>query len=975
MGTSGTQSTGALTATTTFSLVCTGAGGTSPTATATVTVSAATNPVPTAVLTVAPPSITSGAAATLTWSSTDATACTASGGWTGTLAASGTQSTGALTATTTYSLVCTGAGGTSPAATATVTVSTVPANPVPAATLVASPTSIASGAASTLTWSSTNATACTASGGWSGALATSGTQSTGALTATTTYTLVCTGAGGTSLAAKATVTVVPVPTVTLTATPPTVVNGGTSMLTWSSSYATSCTASNSWSGMEPVNGSAMTAPVSSSSLFTLTCTGIGGTSTPANKTVNVKPTATLTANPTAVTSGATSLLTWSSSNATACLASGGWAGTLMASGTQTTAALTATSTYGLTCSGAGGTSSPASATVTIATGTLALSPSHAELTVSQTQQFTATVPGGGTPTWSVSGYGSGNGSVGTISSSGLYTAGTTAGNYSIVATSGADSATAPVAVTDLGGVYTYHNDLSRDGANSQEYALNTSNVNTTTFGKLASCTVDGAISAQPLWVANLTVNGAQHNVVFVATQNDSVYAFDADASACSILWQVSLIDSAHGATNGEVAVPNTLVGAGHGDIQPIIGVTGTPVIDPTTKIMYVVSKSVTPATSSGNFYTRLHALNILTGGEIVISPIVIQGSFTGNTHTATFVTQQELQRPGLALVNGTVYVGFGAHEDQSPFYGWMMSYKVVGGALTLQNIVNVAPDAYKAGIWMSGGAPAADSSGNIYAITGNGSFDVTSGTATTDDYGDSLVQFNPSLHVTQYFTPSDESGDNTNDVDYGAGGAALLADLPAGNVVTHALVTAGKDGILYVLNRDSLGGLRHPTITMRSRSSASAFPLFATGATWNYNFYIGGSGGNMNFYQVNTSTAQLTKTSATAHVYGYGGTSPSVSALATQNGIVWSLDARNFCMGDKAQSCGPVVLWAHDATNANALWNSSTVSTDAGGNAIKFNVPTVANGRVYVGTAGNANPPVTPTATIPGELDIYGLKP
>jgi len=629
--------------------------------------------------------------------------------------------------------------------------------------------------------------------------------------------------------------------------------------------------------------------------------------------------------------------------------------------------------------------------VTITTGTLTLSPSHAELTSSQTQQFTATVPGGGTASWSVGGYGSDNASVGTISSSGLYTAGTTAGNYSIVATAGADSASAPVAVTDLAGVYTYHNDLARDGANTHEYALNTSNVNTTSFGKLASCVVDGAISAQPLWVANLMVGGAQHNVVFVATQNNSVYAFDADASACTLLWKANLVDTAHGGTSGEGAVPSGLVGAGNGDIQPVIGITGTPVIDPSTNILYVVAKSVNSPTNPVTFYTRLHALDILTGNEESGAPTVIQGSFTGNSQTATFVTRQELQRCGLALVNGSVYVSFGAHEDDSPFYGWMMSYKFIGSpaVLTQTYIVNVAPDQTKSGIWMSGGAPAADSNNNLYVITGNGDFDVTSTSTPNDDYGDSLVQLNSNLQVTQYFTPSDQSDDNTNDVDFGAGGAALLADFPAGNVVTHALVTAGKDGSLYVLNRDALGGADNsnatPPVTHELQKVNFGSPLFATGADWNYNFYIGGSHGYLNFYQVDTSDAQLVFLGKTAHQYGYGGTSPSISAAATQNSIVWTLDDNNFCMGNKAVTCGSVVVYAHAASLTNSssnpnnligdIWNSSDVAADAGGNAMKFNVPTIANGRVYVGTAGNANPPVSATPTKPGELDIYGLKP
>ena len=221
---------------------------------------------------------------------------------------------------------------------------------------------------------------------------------------------------------------------------------------------------------------------------------------------------------------------------------------------------------------------------------MSLSPTTAAITLTRTQQFTATVPGGGAAAWTVDGIPNGNSTVGTISSTGLYTAGG-AGAHSIVASSVANStqtAAATVAVTDLAGVYSYHNDLSRDGVNSQEYALTTANV-TSSFGKLASCAVDGAVYAQPLWVANVTIGAAKHNVVFVATQHDGLFAFDADSVPCATLWTASLIDAAHGASAGETSVPGNLVGQGDGDIQPEVGVTGTPVIDPVAGILYVVS--------------------------------------------------------------------------------------------------------------------------------------------------------------------------------------------------------------------------------------------------------------------------------------------------------------------------------------------------------------------------------------------------
>jgi hypothetical protein len=337
----------------------------------------------------------------------------------------------------------------------------------------------------------------------------------------------------------------------------------------------------------------------------------------------------------------------------------------------------------------------------------------------------------------------------------------TAGVYTVTATSVADSsqsATATIAVSDLPGVYTYHNDLARDGANTQEYALTTSSVDTSTFGKLFSCPVDGAIYAQPLWVANLTIGGAIHNVVLVATQHDSLYAFDADANPCVELWKVSLIDGNHGGTTGEMTVPSGvlgyLVGKGTGDITPEVGVTGTPVIDPSTNTLYVVSKSMNSAGTS--FFQRLHAVDLTTGNEKFSGPANITSSITfprtgDGGSTVSFNAQQQNQRPGLALVNGVVYVAWASHEDFAPYYGWVVGFSA--STLAVTNVLNVSPNVQSGGIWMGGGAPAADANNNLYLLTGNAAFDATSG---GNDYGDSLLQLSSGLTVSSFFTPSDQ---------------------------------------------------------------------------------------------------------------------------------------------------------------------------------------------------------------------------
>jgi hypothetical protein len=634
---------------------------------------------------------------------------------------------------------------------------------------------------------------------------------------------------------------------------------------------------------------------------------------------------------------------------------------------------------------------------------VSVSPQNAGIPISQTLSLTPTTTDSAGVNWSVSGPGCSGAACGSFSTSSsltgvpvTYTAPTAPGVYTITASSVTNSsitATTTVGITDLAGMTTYHNDLSRDGANTQEYALNPSNVTTSTFGKLFSCTVDEAVYAQPLWVPNLTINGAVHNVVFVATQNDSLYAFDADSNTtpCTPLWHANLLDSAHHGNPGETSVPSSgtgaLVGSGDasgGDIQPEVGVTGTPVIDPSTNTLYVVSKSV--IASGPTFYQRLHAIDLATGTEKFSGPVNIAATTPGNgdgSSTVTFVAQQENQRPGLALVNGTVYIAWASHEDETPFYGWIIGYNA--GNLTQTSVFNVDPNfpssvmigtAGDGGIWMSGGAPAADSSGKLYVITANGSFDPT-----TSDYGDSVLQLSGSLAVSQYFTPSDQQNDNNIDNDFGAGGAAVLVDLPTnGNNPTHLLVGGGKDGSLYVLNRDTLGGFGDSNAWQElslTVGPGNFHGIFATAAFWNSMLYISNFKGPLQAFSLNASTAKLTAMSnVSPETFAkYGPTASVSSAPDNSNGIVWAIDPTAYCT-QQAPTCGPAVLRAYDPTNlSNELWHSATVSGDpnAAGNAVKFTVPTIANGKVYVGTRGNNAGGADNSTTIPGELDVFGL--
>ena len=542
------------------------------------------------------------------------------------------------------------------------------------------------------------------------------------------------------------------------------------------------------------------------------------------------------------------------------------------------------------------------------------------------------------------------------------------------------SATVSVAVTDLTGVSTYHNNLSRNGANTQEYALTPAAVNASTFGRLFSCTVDGAIYAQPLWVANLTVSSAKHNVVFVATQHDSVYAFDADSSVtpCVPLWHANLLDSDHGGTSGETSVissgPDYYVGAGVGDIAPEVGVTGTPVIDLTTNTLYVVSKSMT--ISGLSFYQRLHAIDLATGNEKFSGPVTIAATFPGTgdgSSTTTFVARQENQRPGLALVNGVVYIAWASHEDTPPFYGWVIGYKA--SDLSQLSVFNVDPNAGEGGIWMSGGAPAADSAGNLFLITANGSFDATSTSPPNNDYGDSLLELSGNLAVEQYFTPSDQETDNIIDNDFGSGGATVLVDLPAnGSNPTHLVIGGGKDGALYLLDRDNMGGLGDSNAWQELNLGNG---IYATGAFWNSSFYIATRGGNLQEFALSASTAKLTlMPGASSVTFDFPGATPSVTSMPdNSNGIVWALDQSQYCTS-QSPGCGPAVLHAYDAGNlANEFWNSTQGTGNSAGFAVKFTVPTVANGKVYIGTRGNNTGDVDSSTSIPGELDVYGLLP
>jgi len=658
--------------------------------------------------------------------------------------------------------------------------------------------------------------------------------------------------------------------------------------------------------------------------------------------------------------------------------------------------------------GCGGSVAPY-ATVTVSPAQVALASAGQ---TPQTQQFNATVTGNVhdlTVTWTVDSIAGGNATVGTISASGVYTPPATGGTHTITATSVAlstASASANVAVTDLPGVFTYHNDLSRDGANTQEYALTPAMITTATFGKLFSCAVDGAVYTQPLWVPGVTINGVVHNVIYVATQHDSVFAFDADANPCVQLWQAALLDSAHGGTAGEGPLVWTDVGYCYGDVYPEVGVTGTPVIDPASNTIYMVSASEIPGPDTGNcplpsgsFFHRLHALDITTGSEKFNAPVTIAATVPGTGDgssggTLSFTSQLHHNRSGLALAGGTVYVAFAAHEDATPYHGWLFGYSTATSDLTVPpSVFNTTPNGVyipnvggaDGGIWGAGGAPAVDSGGNVYVSTGNGIFDQGTGMSMQGDYGDSVLNLSPpsapgaSMQVNGFFSPDNEYSLEGGDVDLGSGAPVLLPDQTVGP--PHLLVQLGKDGVVYLIDRDNMGFFNAATNQVVQYFQATS-GFWGTPAFWQNNLYFAGAGDVLRQFTFDPSTLfNTTSSSQSSIAFGFPDVSPSVSSEGTSNGIVWAIDAGLYGyaspnappVNGQAVNCypapvpaactGPAVLHAYNATNlAMEYWNSSIAGVrDQAGAAVKFVPPTVANGKVYVSTRT--------------EVDVYGLLP
>lgn len=497
-------------------------------------------------------------------------------------------------------------------------------------------------------------------------------------------------------------------------------------------------------------------------------------------------------------------------------------------------------------------------------------------------------------------------------------------------------------------VLTYHNDNARTGQNLAETTLTPSNVKSSTFGKLYSVALDGKVDAQPLYAAelNLQQHGV-HNVVFAATEHDSVYAFDADTG--TIYWHISTLKS--GETTSDTR--------GCSQVTPEIGITSTPVIDlgagPHGTI-YLVAMS---KDSSGNYHQRLHALDITSGAEEFGGPIDVAASYPGTGDNSVngyveFDPKQYKSRPGLLLLNGTVYTGWGSHCDDRPYTGWLIGYNET--TLQQNSVFNLAPNGNEAALWAAGGGVAADTSGNIFVQVANGTFDTSlngQGFPSRGDYGNAFVKLvrsggNGALSATDYWTMDNTVSESNADEDLGSGGLILFPDLVDSSGKTHHLGTgAGKDGNIYIFDRDNMGHFESGSngTLYQELAHGLAGGQYATPAWFNGTVYYGAVGDYIRAYKLSAARFPSSATSTTANSFEYPGTTPSVSANGTSNAILWAVENSN-----------PAVLHAYEASDvADELYTSKQASggRDQFGAGNKFVVPTIANGRVFVGTTNS----------------------
>ena len=496
----------------------------------------------------------------------------------------------------------------------------------------------------------------------------------------------------------------------------------------------------------------------------------------------------------------------------------------------------------------------------------------------------------------------------------------------------------PVGIFGQASVLTWHNDNARTGQNLQETALTPANVNASTFGRLFTIAVDGKVDAEPLYVPSVVLaNQTTHNALFVVTEHDSVYAFDADTGTS--LWQVSLL------LTGESPSDNR----GCSQVSPEIGITSTPVIDPQMGphgTMYVVAMSKNGST----YHHRLHALDLTTGAEEFNGPVEVQATYPGHGDGSigsvlTFDAKQYKERAGLLLWNGMVYTSWASHCDIFPYTAWVIGYNQTN--LSRVSVLNLTPNGSDGSVWAAGAGPAADASGNIYLLMANGTFDTTlnmGGFPANGDYGNAFVKIlTGGTSVADYFTMSNTVSESNADQDLGSGGAILLPPLIDAQMQSRDLaVGAGKDGNIYVVDRANMGKFNPSSNAIFQELPSAVGSVFSTPAWFNGTLYYGGSGDTLKAFAFTGGTFATSPASHSALSFPYPGTTPSISANGMSNGIVWAVE-----------NSGTAVLHAYDtASIGTELYNSNQAANnrDHFGAGNKFIVPMVANGKVYVGT-------------------------
>ncbi|WP_250455540.1 PQQ-binding-like beta-propeller repeat protein [Caballeronia sp. ATUFL_M2_KS44] len=536
--------------------------------------------------------------------------------------------------------------------------------------------------------------------------------------------------------------------------------------------------------------------------------------------------------------------------------------------------------------------------------------------------------------------GSGSSSSGATATAGVSSPPAASSPSGASAASSPAPASSPVAAANPMDVATYHNDIARTGQQLAETVLTPANVNSATFGKLAVYPVDGAVDAQPLFLANVSIAGGTHNVLYVATESANVYAFDADTGAT--LWKTTTLASGESPSDDH----------GCGQITPTIGITATPVIDRTRGphgAMYVVGMSKDGA---GRYHQRIHALDIATGAELFGGPTEIAASYPGTgagnqNGRVVFDPGQYAERASLLLLNGIVYTSWTSHCDFMPYTGWVMGYDAA--TLGQASVLNVTPNGQMGSIWMSGAGLASDGA-SIYFLDANGTFDPTLDAHDMPihgNFGNGFLKLGttPALAVTDYFEPSNTVQQSNADEDLGSGGALLLPDLAdATGAVRHLALGAGKSAVIYVVDRDSMGKFdSNADHIYQELVGQIGGPVFGMPAYFNRTVYFGAVGDSIKAFAITNARLSATPTSKTPNAFGSPGATPSISANGAANGIVWA-----------AQNGTIAALHAYDASNlARTLYDSNQAGArDQFGPGNKFITPTIANGRVYVGTKG-----------------------